>query len=66
MQRSFAESETVSRILYEEKAQELLAKDEMLQVIPAILDNCRLLFHLLTYFDMANNIDSDQTATKGS
>ena len=63
MQRSFAESETVSRILYEEKAQELLAKDEMLQVIPAILDNCRLLFHLLMYF--ANNIDSDQTAPKG-
>ena len=33
MQRSFAESETVSRILYEEKAQELLAKDEMLQIL---------------------------------
>ena len=51
IQRSFAESETVPRILFEEKAQELLAKDEMLQVIPAILDNCRLLSHLLMFFD---------------
>ena len=39
MQRSFAESETVSRILYEEKAQELLAKDEMLQVITVVSPN---------------------------